>query len=972
MNKIFVILCPLFAVFTAAAAPLLEVFEFGSSSPVIRMELNEAAGTFSGKKWSGKVLRSGSKLTVWHLSFSSKEHDEPVRLAVKLSVPLKFKAACAWNGVRELTPEKLPHTRKSELDCFPLITAENGNQGHALGIAPPTVLSYFERTITAETLSMTARIVVDDRRLQELSFVEYPFTPEFSWRNAVEDYYGEFPRWFEPDPMVDKRIYGVGGYINHGHLQRYFEPHAHRFTGLEWEWTYAPWCEAGFWFPTGSGWVNEKYEYLNYYGIRKGKWVTKDEYYDVLKKKIASGNRFAGMFYYLLVKDIHENLADKYPDSVRGASGLPSLTSNVGHTKAVFAPGSAIFEVLKNELKQVVEHFEVSGFSFDMANCSGHFSVPSQLEYARGRAWYDDGRIYTSETVIPIPFSEYIHTLKRDGKRMGTVFNAALSDFSPVTFWFCDAAIMEGLPDDNIVMMQTLRLAMGRKPLSFWKPVEHTANTGVLWRKMQDRETRNKYFHGIAQLQLLKCYELGFSPMSRSTIYRNGDFFRPHLPVIRALKEAGYHPVHAIKNSDPLWVGRFGDDENTILTFSNPKRETISREVRVVNRYLGTEKYLFIPQYGSLEQKIINGETVFTVTLEPKAVMALRTIKVNGAVTGGVVTASDKAITLTTTGDGTFSTPAKDFYQRNVVCVEKSGSRVIYALTPECQMDISISAAGAFMTDGTFPSVEAGKEKEVQDSAFMLSVYRPHRAAAVAWRGNPRIHEPGFLDASLAVTDLTVFAPGKAPAGKKICIGTVKDFPDFKVPAGAGAFITMPDKDTLWIGGYDRVEVRRAAYAYFELLDKLRDNVEVVNFIRPVGWSINGNFFKFDRKGLLELDNDPAKPGNNWRYCWYPVRGIKGDDEIEFSVSCRVEKISGGKFQVGIYEFSDPEGRKSIRFTPVDVKAAPGWQSVTGRIKLHPETRNAKFYFLARGLGKDKIQVRSLKLNNLSKIQKEN
>ena len=955
---------------SASAAPELKIYEFGKKSPVSETKLTGKPQDINGSDWSCRVTRKAGKIPVWELKFSSRQH-EPVRLMVKFISPLNFKPAVFWDGAREHRIEKPVMEKKEFLETFPLAVVTDDSKGLALGFSPDNVLSDFRRVLTARDLSLETRIVVDDRREQKLSIVEYGFTPDFGWRNAVEDYQNTFRSWFVPAPGVDQRIYGISGYLSGAHLQRPFELHSARFSGIRWEWTYAPWFESGFWYPAGDGWRTEKNEYRNYSRIRGPKMLTRDEYDKAVRREMIYGNKAAALFYYILVKDIHQNLAKDHPDAVHGGSGLHSLPSNRGKTKSVFAPGSKIFGYLKNQLRQVVENYEVSGFSFDMANSSYHFTTPSQLEYAVGRSWYDDGKIYTSDTVAPIPFSDYIHTLKRNGKTMGTIFNAALGEFSPFTFFHCDGAIMEGPPNYHVAMILPLRLIMGRKPVTFWHG--NPGNSGGIRtaRLANDPIRKEQIAAASRQFYLLKSYEFGFNLMNWVA---KESFYRPHWPVLEALSEAGYHPVPAIRGADPFWFGRFGDGVGTILTFSNPKRTKISRRIRVVNHYLGKGRYAFLPGKGTLDQQFINGETVFDLTLEPKEVIALRTVSVGGDISGLKVTADGRNISFEADGRFDFELRNTDFYGQQIpggkdgVFAGKADKKVKLTMLPACGIFADVSAMTALLAPENTPVVEAGAGTDTQIAAEMTAIYRPHVAASIRFCHAVNNREPGFMDGSLAKPDLAVVGPGKAGNGKKICVGTPADFPKFKVPENfPGPFLAMPDPDTLWIGGRTPEEVRKAAYVYFSLLDNEQKPMEKVDFKRPSGWG-QAAFVKGGGQKYLQIAGDPEKKNNSWRYAWYPLTGVKGGDRIRFAISCKAEKISSGKIQVGIYEFSDEQARKSLQFKPLEIKAAPGWQTVSGTVKLHPRTRTARFYFLCRNLGRgDIFQVRSFEWIDLNK-----
>ena len=970
MNKLLALLLAGIGGLLSAAPPSLEIYEFEKSTPVISAKLSGKPQEFAGTGWTCMVRKNTGKIAGWNLRFTSPKHD-PVRLAVKFTSPLDFKAAHFWDGQKEWKVEKLPLERREFLETFPMATAENGKSGHAVGFAPQTTLSCFSRALTPAGLVLETRIVVDDRRVQELDIVDYDFDPEFGWCNAVEDYQKAYLPWFVPTPGVDHRIYGVGGYLLGAHVSRPFILHSSRSTGLEWEWTYAPWLESGNWYPVGEGWKNDKNEYWDYYGHHRGKPVTREEYHDAVKKEMFYGNKIAAMFYYILVKDIHQNVANKYPETVQGGSGLHSLPSNRGKTKSAFAPGSPLFDYLKKQLRNVVDHYEVSGFSFDMANSSYHFATPSQLEYAVGRSWYDDGRIFTSDTVAPIPFSDYIHTLKRNGKTMGTIFNAALSDFSAFTMFHCDGGIMEGSPESNLNMVLPLRLSMGRKPMSFWhgggayNPIRQSLITGDPERKARTALGRNQFY-------LHKCYEFGFTPMNWRTV---SPFFKSHLPVLRAVSEAGYHPVSAVKGAEPFRIGRFGEGAGTILTFGNPKRAKITRSVRVVNRYLGKDKYGFLPQTGSLKQRFLNGETEFELTLEPKQVIALQTVALRGVNSEFTASANGEQIVFQADTPFEFTLPAKDFLGRRVCAGSKfysgkADKSVKLSRLPACGMFESLSSMTAFLDDEKMPVIEAGSGADTQIAAKMVAMYRPHVTASRLYCGKINTHEPGFMNAKYAKPDLAVREPGKTPTGQlKICIGTPADFPQLKKPDGwSGPFIAMPDPNTLWIGGGDPAEVRKAAYVYFSLLDRKRLVSEKVDFKRLSGWGVPGKDILSapDGKKYLRITNGPH---NGWRYIWYSLRGCQGGDEVAFSSSVNTEKVTAGRIRIGVFEFTDKAATRSLPFRSVEVKTAPRWQTVSGRIKLNPKTQCARFYFLCSNLaGGDEFLVRSLEWTNLSKI----
>ena len=136
-----------------------------------------------------------------------------------------------------------------------------------------------------------------------------------------------------------------------------------------------------------------------------------------------------------------------------------------------------------------------------------------------------------------------------------------------------------------------------------------------------------------------------------------------------------------------------------------------------------------------------------------------------------------------------------------------------------------------------------------------------------------------------------------------------------------------------------------------------------VDFIRPSGWGGRAEFVNGDGQKYLQLVGDPEQKNNPFYYAYCIMPPVKGGDEITFKVSCKLEKLTAGKFQVGIYEFSDPKAMKTIRFQSVDVPVSSDWQTLSRTVTLHPNTQCARFYFLGRNAGKgDTLLVRSLDL----------
>ncbi len=960
------------------AAPVLEVCDGVPAKQLFSGE----CGSFQKNGIVCKaVQKKTGQLTEWQLTFETGDKD-PRKLTVTLSLPYSFTASGYWDGVKEFAAGRENIAKVNMFDALPMTAVWDGANGTALGVAPDTPLSYLTREYTPGKLKMSARIVVDSSKAQKVNFVTMDFKPEFGYRNAVEGYYNAFPAVFEVTPGVDERIYGVGGYHTGAHKQRLFQLHASRFSGLDWEWTYAPWLEAGNWYPAGESWPGGKQEFWHYYSIRKPGKLTMEEYDDVVRQEVAVGDKTAAMFYYILVKDVHMRVAEKYPEAVYGRGGMPSLPSNSGKTHFAFAPGSKLFDYLKNQIAKVVENYDVSGFSFDMANSSLVFHKPSQLKYAVGRAFNDKGEIYTSDSIVPIPFADYIHTLKVRGKTMGVIMNAALSEFSPFTFFHSDSIMIEGGPDMNFDMAYAVRLTAGKKPITFWGLYPRTDNTGIRWYQVTTAKQRSEIAHGLALVALLKGYEWGVTPQNWATGFENRTMFEPHLEILRELKRTGWQVVPAVHCDKALWVGRFGKGAETILTFSNPTRKAITTEIQVVNSYLGSGKYGFIPRKGELKQTFKDGNTVFSLTLAPKEIAVFRAVELNGNAETLTAKADTSKIELTAPGATGFTCRYTDFEGNYIANLKRTGKltsgkiengKAVLPLLPKCSVE---SEAAKFLAKRAFPVLEAPANGDANTAALMTAMYRPHMKAAIKYCGNPRSREPGFFDASLAKPELEIFAPGKAPADAKlkICFGTPETFPALAKQLSTAlldspdGFVKVISPELLWIGGKDDATVKRAAYKFFELLDNYKAPETEVGFSNPIGWGLGGKdvgveFIPGENgQKYLTVTGDPAGKNNQWRYGWYPVKNVVAGNKLTFTASVKLEKLTSGRFDIGFYEFNKTGGH--VAFTPVKVSPKEGWQEITGTVTVKPQTGKILLYFLGRNMGKgEQALVRSLTIS---------
>lgn len=690
--------------------------------------------------------------------------------------------------------------RKQLLDTFPLAAAYGGNGGKAIGISPASVVGYLHSRLSRENgkskLSYTTHVVADSRKVQEVSFIAFPFVPEFGWNNALELYYLAYPAYFRPHPGVDKRISGIMGYFLSAHKSRDLEINSGRQFHLDLEWTYAPWVESGNWYTGREDWIQGIHECTNYDALRKHRKCTWEEYHEARVRQFRSGDRQAAMFYYILPRAINMKYGRLFPDAVfvdslgrrQEGGGLSQIASEAGKATTVFAYGSGLSAVLEKELAEVVENYKVSGFSFDMVNFHSNEYNKAQLNFATGRDFDRNGKIFTPDSVVPIPFVNYIHTLKRDGKTMGVFANFAFNRIVAHTAFAVDGAMVECSPDIACDAFKTLRIMAGQKPLSFFGSFDQKfRNKAIKWDMVQTPQKRKELSFGLAQYMLFCCLRYGYTPMNWSFEYRDRTFFEPWLKIMLQLKKKGWRPVPAVKwvpADAELWCGRFGEGRESMFTLTNPTRGKIDVKATVIKSYLGKGEF---EPYAVTGQKIEfrdTGKTIeFEIAMEPKEILV---IAMKGA--------------------------------------EREPEATLLSDRKKIQSFFGLSDA----QQGTVAVVAPDDEAKILYD--FIDRYYPYVQASREFHKKPFCREPGFLNAKY--NDIwRLPLRRKLESGRQIVIGTLAQFPRLAakltpqenalILRNKGGFVKLfPEENILWIGGAGNMETRMGAMLYLELLDE--------------------------------------------------------------------------------------------------------------------------------------------------------
>lgn len=827
----------------------------------------------------------------YKLVFSVKEQEKKPRLIrVELEKTAVMSDGAFWDGFEERKlSEGVTLKRNKLMDTFPLACVYDSRNGVALGISADSVTGNItSKTLLADgkvVLRYGSKVVVDNRRDQELGFVAFEFNPEFGWKNAVQDYYAMYPKQFLPTEGVDERIYGVGGYIALSSGYSGYELHPRRFDRMSWEWTYAPWVMAGEWFPEEQDNNESIYgpELVNrgILGTFKpaGQPVSWKEYQDIYKEYFASSSRAVAPLFYILVKGVNNKLIGKFPDSqfrdadgrLMGSSVGDSVKPDFGNTGIVFAYGTGLQQYLERKIRLAVENYDISGFSFDMANYGLNNYGPAQMNYGVARCFDEKGRVFTGDYALPIFFADYIHGLKRDGKTMAVYMNLAWSGAVAFTAFHADGVMFEGCPSNGASQIALERLMCGKKPMTLWGGVGNGLSSPFI-----DREGL-KHSPGLvrtvtgqlAQLALQYSLKYGLSAQTWASLHPT---IRPWLDVVLAIQKAGWNPVPAIKGpgSEKLWIGRFGEGAETIITISNPERETIKAELELINSYLGKGRYLLVAESGTvLKQRIISGRTQFHLELPPKGIAILRAVEVAGCEIGEFVSkrTSSGNLEIEIKSAGQKSLNLRGRFRDFSNCLMAAATadekplnlirdRSLFSLdvpTGNCKVVILSSpvtvlantkkeAAACFSYQSirnpeTRPVLVLPETatREEQIASDMFELYYPANVSSLRKIGKRNV----VMDAWWYIPSLLKEWPfqrmnledAKKHDGWKVCIGRISEFPELNRKLSQdekerlrqqsdGIIKVFPESRILLIGGTTPAAVREAANRYFDILDQ--------------------------------------------------------------------------------------------------------------------------------------------------------
>lgn len=497
--------------------------------------------------------------------------------------------------------------------AVPLVAMHRDKGGLAWGIHPGQIVSYFEggsdfSEAQRPSFFFGIKVVVDPGAAEGLDLIVFGFVPRFGYLDAFQVYHGEFPQNFSVQrPGVDPRVsYGGCDY----RAWQGGDPEAVRRFGGRWEWCLRSFVHRGDWQVT-----RELFEVGRTSGDPRNRFNSRSfesavKWRDTTHGRYARGRLcdVAMLFYYT-----SSLTDDDGPRSPLAEAFWPeAYAGTLGTYKYCYSWGDNSYA--KHNLRALTELAEtlpIAGFAMDTAGsplkhfkagidatpCRAYAEVPTSaqqrtatLEDGTKVAMKEDqGGVYSRVTNSVAQFMDYIHTLSKDGYRLGLVPNKP--DW--VEGLRCDAALIEHVPGMLDERLWIQRLYCGQKVFSWWD--EFRLHQKIDWQNMTPEQIRNSIW-AFSRYVRLKSYLLAGIPMWRIAV--GNEVLHGAIDELNTLTQAGWQVVPACRTDAALWLARYGEGLGTHLVVCNPKADDITAALSVDTEYLGGGGVIFADRRG--------------------------------------------------------------------------------------------------------------------------------------------------------------------------------------------------------------------------------------------------------------------------------------------------------------------------------------------------------------------------------------
>lgn len=594
------------------------------------LKVSERLSNRNGNIFCNLGIRNLGKTQVW--------------LKVGVNLPLFYQDGTVsyWDGATLKESFSGQSSSSSLYSTFPAAAVYNRKNGVAVGIAADQLFSHIENTLAygdSKTLSYFVKSVIDSGGESGITFIIYGFTPEYGFLNAIDSYYNEYARFFQPTKGIDTNaLYTAHAGAFHGQEgsdNEYGEEAIRRSFGQIY-WWYAPFKKAGdFWGTEDEYKIKLAHEDL----VAERFTGTAADQQARLKGEFRNAVMHGVAPMHYIINWCEEDLANrKYPDNIirygdgTSTSTYPWVQTWTGDVCMWW--GGKFGADTKAALRKIVDNYDISGFAVDCAEGNG--TRPARgyngIQNSPGRA-YDDEGLYCDEGIAIAQMIDYIHTLKKGDKVM-----TAWPNFSYPSPYFTafrvDGALCE--PDFQTVLRdidvhQKIRYLMGSKPRQLLLSTERESlGKSVDSNSMSPEQIRNLY-RNLWDTGLLMCFRLAYYP-NPEMLYGYPRIMKS-MPVLFAAIKEGWQPVPAITLDTDLWTARYGKDLGCYIFIGNQKTSSKTVSAYVSNGYIGKGSYLFSTFDGrELDNDIHDGKTHLAFALDAKKYIMLKAMaRIEGA-----------------------------------------------------------------------------------------------------------------------------------------------------------------------------------------------------------------------------------------------------------------------------------------------------------------------------------------------------
>lgn len=481
-------------------------------------------------------------------------------------------------------------------------------------------------------IEYSRRLVLAPGCSEKFSFVigatETAFGKE---EGAIQAYYDSFPEVWVPAVGYDNKyiwnahaMYAVWRYKPDYETERRFHS--------RWEWAYVPYKRCGDIFGRPELW---NYKPMGH-PFRPGFiWYMGGEFFDYRtlsceefhKKRKSVFDRYGKKFGYAFYADASGTFCElalarqKYPDAINTDRDegtvfiFPSWSTSHDNEVRVFPYKTTFAEQLKKDVLDLNKELDLPGFSLDCCGGGAKYRGPASKDPSMPFRAYDEKGVYVDQGVAIQKFIDFLHNdVVPDADYRTKPFIAANGSLK------CDVHMIEKSVLDPVfnTMMPLWRYIYGALP-----GVIHGQGYAIdrlipEWRQLNTAEFLDR-FTTLAVYSVFSEFRYGLT--ASRCIYKGNALAQYSMPELLECIKYGWQaqtPVSCDNGGKILYKSRFSRGENTILFFGNPYRYDIETKFGVANRLLGTAQYIFnrkMRDNAALEQKIVNGETVFSCNL---------------------------------------------------------------------------------------------------------------------------------------------------------------------------------------------------------------------------------------------------------------------------------------------------------------------------------------------------------------------